>query len=214
MSVKYGLLAVLDRHSMHGYDLRRELEIELGPEWAVNYGQVYSTLERLVRDDLVVQSETVSSGEAPDRKLYTVTPAGRTELRRWFLTPLAGGSSGRDELYAKVVLSLRSDVDVEQVIHAQRKEELRRIGSLTKTKESLDPDLELPAILELDLAILKTEAVIKWLDTAEARIRKATANEATAVRRGPGGPGGGGRGGRNDGSGVTQADAAAEEAKR
>ena len=60
MSVKHGLLAVLDRHSMHGYDLRRELEVELGPEWAVNYGQIYSTLERLVRDGLVVQSETVS----------------------------------------------------------------------------------------------------------------------------------------------------------
>ena len=90
MSVKYGLLAVLDRHSMHGYDLRRELEVELGPEWAVNYGQIYSTLERLVRDGLVVQSETVSSAEAPDRKLYTVTPGGRAELREWFLTPVGG----------------------------------------------------------------------------------------------------------------------------
>jgi DNA-binding PadR family transcriptional regulator len=206
MSVKYGILAVLDRHSMHGYDLRRELEIELGPEWAVNYGQIYSTLERLVRDGLVVQSETVSSSEAPDRKLYTVTPAGRSELRQWFLTPVTGVASGRDELYAKVVLGLRSDVDVEQVIQAQRREELRRIGSLTKLKDTLDPDLELPAVLELDLAILKTESVIKWLDMADARIRKVSASDVTAVRRGPGGLG--------DGSRVDSSAVETEPAKR
>ncbi len=193
MSVKYGLLAVLDRHSMHGYDLRRELEVELGPDWAVNYGQIYSTLERLVRDGLVVQSETVTSAEAPDRKLYTVTPAGRSDLKQWFLTPVRGVTSGRDELYAKVILGLSSDIDVEQIIQAQRKEELRRIGGLTKLKDTLDPDLELPAMLEIDLAILKTEGVIKWLDMADARIRKAARTEATAVRRGPGGLGDGGR---------------------
>ncbi len=190
MGVKHGLLAVLDRRSMHGYDLRRELETELGPAWAVNYGQIYSTLERLVRDGLVVQSETVSSSEAPDRKLYTVTPAGRAELRRWFLTPVSGSATGRDELYAKVVLGLSSDIDVEQVVQAQRKEELRRIGSLTKLKDTLDPDLELPAVLELDLAILKTETSIKWLDVAEARIRRVRGSGANAVRRGPGGLGG------------------------
>ena len=73
MSVKHGILAVLERRSMHGYELRRDLEDELGPAWAVNYGQIYTTLERLVRDGLVVQSETVSTADAPDRKLYTVT---------------------------------------------------------------------------------------------------------------------------------------------
>lgn len=191
MSVKYGLLAVLERHSMHGYDLRRELEVELGAEWAVNYGQIYSTLERLVRDGLVVQSETVASGEAPDRKLYTVTPTGRTELRRWFLTPVPGAATGRDELYAKLVLGLSSEVDVADIVQTQRKEELRRIGSLTKLKDTLDPDLSLPAILEIDLAILKTEAVIKWLDLAEVRIRRAASSRPTAVRRAPGGLGGG-----------------------
>jgi DNA-binding PadR family transcriptional regulator len=198
VSVKYGILAVLDRHSMHGYDLRRELETELGPEWTVNYGQVYSTLERLVRDELVVQSETVSSSDAPDRKLYTVTPAGRADLRRWFLTPVASGATGRDELYAKVVLGLSSDVDVEQIVQAQRKEELRRIASLTKLKDGLDTDLDLPAVLDLDLAILKTESIIKWLDTAEARIRKAASSDGVALRRGPGGLG-------DEGSAASQA---------
>lgn len=183
MSVKYGLLALLERQSMHGYDLRREFVDELGPEWAVNYGQIYSTLERLVRDGLVVQSETVSTDEAPDRKLYTVTPAGRSSLRQWFLTPTESVEAGRDELFAKVLLALTGDVDVKDVIQTERKGNLRRIGRMTELKERLDPDLDLAAILHLDMSIMKCEAVINWLDTAESRINKATVSEAAGLDR-------------------------------
>ena len=181
MSVKHGILAVLDRRSMHGYELRRELEGELGPDWAVNYGQIYSTLERLVRDGLVVQSDTVAVSDAPDRKLYTITPAGRTELRQWFLSPVAGAENRRDELFAKIVLGLTSDVDVGEIIQAQRKGELRRIGELTKLKESRDIALDLAEVLQLDMLILRTESTIRWLDTAEAKIAKAAASAPTGV---------------------------------
>jgi len=170
MSVKHGLLAVLNRRSMHGYELRKELVDGLGPEWNVNYGQIYSTLERLVRDGLCVQSETVSVSDAPDRKLYTVAPAGRSELRNWFLTPTDGAEAGRDELYAKIALGLTGDVDVVQVIQAQRKGLLRRIGVLTSLKEQLDPELDLTAMLQVDLSIAKTDAIIRWLDTAKVAV--------------------------------------------
>jgi DNA-binding PadR family transcriptional regulator len=173
VSVKYGLLALLNRRSMHGYEMRRELEEELGPQWAVNYGQIYTTLERLVRDGLVVQSETVVSGDAPDRKLHTVTPAGRAELHRWFLSPIESLDAGRDGLHAKIILALTGDVPVEKVIQTERKAQLRRIGQLTELKEKHDLELELAAVLQLDMSIVKTEAVIRWLDTAEAKIAKA-----------------------------------------
>lgn len=181
MSVRYGMMAILERRSLHGYELRRELADELGPQWALNFGQVYTTLERLVRDGLVVQSDTVTVSDAPDRKLYTLTPTGRADLRRWFLTPLASGETRRDELFAKVVLGLTSDVDVSEIIQVQRKSELRRMGELTAMKERRDLALDLPEVLELDMAILRTEATIRWLDTAEAKIRKAASAGPTGV---------------------------------
>lgn len=182
MSVRHGILAVLDRRSMHGYDLRRELESELGAGWAINYGQVYTTLERLVRDGLVVQSDTVSVSDAPDRKLYTVTPAGRTALRQWFLTPVQGGETRRDELFAKIVLGLTHEVGVTDIIQAQRKSELHRIGEMTALKASLDPALDLAEVLQLDLSILRTEAVIRWLDIAESKIGKVEATSPDTLR--------------------------------
>ncbi len=184
MSVRHGILAVLERRSAHGYELRRELEDELGSHWSLNYGQVYTTLERLVRDGLVVQSGTVAVSDAPDRKLYTVTPAGRAELRRWFLTPVEGSEARRDELFAKIVLALTSEVDVSQIIHAQRKNELRRIAELTSIKEHTDPVLDLAEVLQLDLFILRTEATLRWLEIAESKIGKAadSAPGSVAIR--------------------------------
>lgn len=182
MSVRYGMMALLDRRSMHGYEIRRELENDLGPEWAVNYGQVYSTLERLVRDGLVVQSDTIAGSDAPDRKLYTLTPGGRAELRAWFLTPVTSDGVRRDELFAKVVLGLASDVDVSEVIQVQRKSELRLMGELTALKERLDPRLDLPEVLQLDMAILRTEATVRWLDSTEAKIAKAAQGTPASVK--------------------------------
>ena len=181
MSVKHGLLALLDRQSMHGYELRRELIDELGPEWAINYGQIYATLQRLVRDGLVVQSETVPSKDAPDRKLYTVTPAGRSHLRQWFLTPIDGFEAGRDELFAKILLGLTGAVEIGQVIQVERKAQLRRIGQLTSLKEQLDSQLELPSVLHLDLSIMKIEAAIRWLDAAESRVHKTASDGVGGV---------------------------------
>jgi DNA-binding PadR family transcriptional regulator len=166
---------------MHGYDVRRELESELGSEWSVNYGQVYTTLERLVRDGLVVQSDTVVGADAPDRKLYTVTPAGRTALKQWFLTPVTAGEANRDELFAKLLLGLTSDVEVSDIIQTQRKSELRRIAGLTALKECMDPALDLPEVLQVDLQILRTEAVIHWLDIAESKIARTAAADPSAV---------------------------------
>jgi DNA-binding PadR family transcriptional regulator len=181
MSVKHGLLALLERRSMHGYELRQELVGELGDAWGVNYGQVYSTLERLVRDGLCVHTETVAMVDAPDRKLYTVTPAGRAELRRWFLTAVEGSEAGRDELYAKVVLGLTGDVGVSEVIQAQRKGLLRRMGLLTSLKERLDAELDLAEVLHVDLSIAKTDALLGWLDVAEARVSRAAASLVSGV---------------------------------
>ncbi len=172
MSVKYGILAILSRRPFHGYELRQEIETELGVNWSINYGQIYTTLDRLERDGLVIQSDTVAVNDAPDRKLYTITPAGQDELNKWFLNPVTKIDNLRDEFYAKVVLSLTSNVSTEDVLQIQRKAELQKLHELTKLKEESDPAIELPWIMQLDLAILHTEATMRWLNMCEIRLKK------------------------------------------
>jgi DNA-binding PadR family transcriptional regulator len=172
MSVKHGILAIIARHPLHGYELRQELETELGTGWAINFGQIYTTLERLERDGLVIKSDGTAASSIRDRKLYAITPAGQDELNAWFLSPIVGAEKARDELYAKVMLSFSSPIPTLDVIHAQRKEELRKMHDLTQMKRQADPLLELPRILRLDRAILQAEGTLRWLNMCEARLRK------------------------------------------
>jgi len=172
MSIKYGILAILSRRPFHGYELKQEIEAELGTNWSVNYGQIYKTLDRLERDNLVIQSNVEVRFDAPDRKVYTITPAGRDELNKWFLSPLTKIDNLRDEFYAKVILSLTSTISTDDVLQVQRKAELQKLHELTNLKEEADQAIELPWILQLDLAILHTEATLRWLNMCEVRLRK------------------------------------------
>src|SRR5260370_33754063 len=78
--LKYALLGLLAKEPRHGYDLKQTFERLLGGTWALNIGQVYTTLGRLERDGLV-RAEVVPQSQAPDRKVFAVTAAGHEALR-------------------------------------------------------------------------------------------------------------------------------------
>src|SRR5690606_14752887 len=53
MSIRHSLLAILAEEDCYGYQLKQELERRTGNSLTINVGQIYTTLERLQRDQLV-----------------------------------------------------------------------------------------------------------------------------------------------------------------
>ena len=102
MSIKYGLLALLERGPMHGYQLRVAFEESTGGTWPLNLGQVYTTLSRLERDGLVRPLGPSDGGQRP----YEITDAGHKDLAAWFATPVSRADRPRDELAIKLALAL------------------------------------------------------------------------------------------------------------
>ena len=91
VSVKFGLLALLAEAPTHGYQLKTDFERRTANQWALNIGQVYTTLQRLERDGLV---EAI--GTDGDRNEYRITPDGRRQLDEWFVSPVVpGGAAAR-----------------------------------------------------------------------------------------------------------------------
>ena len=104
VSVRLGLLALLERDDSYGYQLKADFESATGSLWPLNIGQVYTTLERLERDGLVVADER---GEGDDRqRWFTITSSGRRELDAWFSANTVDPAPPRDGLYARVLLAL------------------------------------------------------------------------------------------------------------
>ncbi|MEX0625593.1 MAG: PadR family transcriptional regulator [Chloroflexota bacterium] len=176
MSVRFGLLALLAEAPTHGYQLKTDFERRTANQWALNIGQVYTTLQRLERDGLVLPIEP-----ADDRHEYSITAAGRRLLDDWFITPVLAEGPPRDELTIKVLLAIAAgDIDVTGVLQRQRTASVEQLQAYTRRKAQADPQREVAFLMMLDALIFRTEAEIRWLDACEARIlqmAKATRGE-------------------------------------
>ena len=73
------LLGMLSLCPMSGYELRKLIGESIGNFWAESYGQIYPTLKRLEKAELVRSAE----GERAGSKVYSLTEAGSARLREW-----------------------------------------------------------------------------------------------------------------------------------
>ena len=169
MSIRYGLLALLEEGPMYGYHLPSRFEARTGSTWPLNIGQVYTTLERLERDGLVSRTGTGAEG----RVTYAVTEVGRSELRRWFDTPVDRSGPHRDELAIKLAMAVVvPGVDVRAVVQAQRTESMRVLQDYTRLKRQTTEGDDLSWRLVLDHLIFVAEAEVHWLDHVEATLAR------------------------------------------
>jgi DNA-binding PadR family transcriptional regulator len=170
MSVRHALLALLSEGPKYGLQLREEFEARTGEVWPLNVGQVYQTLQRLERDGLV---ESGDEGEEGPQKGYQITAEGTAELARWLRTPPDLASPPRDELVMKVLVALRvPGTDIGEVIQAHRRYLVQLMQQWTRIKES-EAETDLGLALVVDAELFRLDAVVRWLDTADGRLKRA-----------------------------------------
>jgi DNA-binding PadR family transcriptional regulator len=171
MSVRHAMLALLSEGPKYGLRLREEFEERTGEVWPLNVGQVYTTLQRLERDGLV---ESDGTGEDGPQKVFRITADGERELAWWLRTPPDLSSPPRDELVMKVLIALRvPGADPHEVIQAHRRYLMQLMQQWTRIKEDEAGGLGLA--LAVDAELLRLDSVIRWLDVADTRIKRAGA---------------------------------------
>ncbi|WP_024874499.1 PadR family transcriptional regulator [Saccharomonospora piscinae] len=165
MSVSRTLLALLEPGPRHGYDLKRAYDEQFAQGRQLAYGQVYSTLSRLLRNGLVEEAG-VEHGAGPDRKRYTITDAGVTDVESWLRTAESPEPYLQNTLYTKVVLALLSGRSATEVLDTQRSAHLTVMRELTRRKK----DGDLADQLICDHALFHLEADLRWLELTAARL--------------------------------------------
>ncbi len=170
MSVRHALLALLSEGPKYGLQLREEFVARTGEVWPLNVGQVYTTLQRLERDGLVESDDTAEAGP---QKGFRITPDGEQELADWLRTPPDLTAPPRDELVIKVLVAVRvPGTNVHEVIQVHRRYVVELMQQWTRLKED-ESDGDLGLALAVDAELFRLDSVVRWLDAADGRIKRA-----------------------------------------
>lgn len=191
MTVKFAILGILADQPRHGYELKQIFEERVGEIWPLNYGQIYSTLERLHKEGLV-DLEQIEQSDKPDKKIYAITAAGRAEFEAWRRSPIKLEPRAlRDELFLRLVFISPSEVDyILRLIQQQQTVYLSHMMQITNRKVEIEDRLRrqlaqpldpaererveherLIGTLLADVALFHAEADIRWLRHCEAKLK-------------------------------------------
>ncbi|MDR2423013.1 MAG: PadR family transcriptional regulator [Deltaproteobacteria bacterium] len=89
MSLKHGLLGLLNYGVMSGYELNKAFNASLGFFWQGQASQIYRELAAMERSGWLT-SERVVQEDKPSKKLYALTEAGKKALAEWLADPDGG----------------------------------------------------------------------------------------------------------------------------
>ena len=169
MSVPHALLALLSEGPKYGLRLHNEFVSRTGEVWPLNVGQVYTTLQRLERDGLV---ETDDGGSERARKRYRITATGHRELADWLRTPPDLVPPPRDELVIKVLVALQiPGIDIHELLQVHRRHVIETMQRYTRVKAGAAED-DTALALVVDAELFRLEAIIRWLDAADVRLKQ------------------------------------------
>jgi DNA-binding PadR family transcriptional regulator len=165
--MKEVVMALLHGGGAHGYELKQTLDGKFGDLLpAMNAGQIYTTLARLTRDELVT-SEPVE-GDARGKRVYRLTGSGRAMLEKWINRPVSGMRLKSEFLMKLVAVAAARLADPGRLIEDQRHEYLQSLRDLDGLLRSgrHGPTAQ----LLVEGSILHLKADLEWLDLIESRL--------------------------------------------
>jgi DNA-binding PadR family transcriptional regulator len=100
MALRHAVLAALANGEASGYELAKRFDVSVANFWSSTPQQLYRELERLENEGLL-HARVVRQRRRPDKRVFTLTDAGRDELRE-FTTQPAKPAALRDDLLVKL----------------------------------------------------------------------------------------------------------------
>lgn len=163
MSVRTTLLAILTIGPAYGFQLHGELESRTAGRRAVNVGQIYGTLERLVKQGAVESGGATTDG----LPLYRITAEGRAEALDWLTSTESTRGEEWNDLVDRVLLaSSLPHVDSLALIARYREHWLEASESSGSFAPPIGQDLIGQELLEAGARAALASAAVAWLDSA------------------------------------------------
>ncbi|RAY14737.1 PadR family transcriptional regulator [Actinomadura craniellae] len=189
--LELAVLGLLHEAPLHGYELRKRLNTQLGMFRAFSYGSLYPCLKQLLTEGLIVEDRPEEpNGALPlqsrrSKIVYKLTAEGKERLQR--LLTEAGPAAWEDEgfgVHFALFSQTRADVRL-RILEGRRsrlEERLENVrAALARTRERVDS-----YTLELQNHGLESvEREVRWLNELIGRER---AEQAQTSEKSPDNP--------------------------
>jgi len=185
MSLAHALLTSLIEKSSSGYDLARRFDKSIGFFWRATHQQIYRELARMEAAGWI-RSRAAPDGGKTRKRLYSVLPAGKRELKRWAQEPCAPLDL-RDELSVRlradaVIGPLGIDAELARhlALHEARVQAYRAIEQRDFTPDKLTSREARLQHLILRTGLMFEQGWVGWAREALAEMRRIDAATATS----------------------------------
>lgn len=82
MSLKHGLLGILNYSDMTGYELAKTFKDSLSFFWQAQTSQIYRELNKMEEQGFLNSRIEIQS-DKPNKRIYSITDSGKAELQNW-----------------------------------------------------------------------------------------------------------------------------------
>ncbi|MFD3582293.1 PadR family transcriptional regulator [Streptomyces sp. NPDC058683] len=119
MALRNALMAALLEGEASGYDLAKGFDATVANFWTATPQQLYRELDRMEAEELVT-ARVVEQERRPNKRLFSLTEAGREAVRAYTAEPPARPAVVRDELLVKVQCADAGDIEAVRTAVAER----------------------------------------------------------------------------------------------
>lgn len=171
------VLGLLFERPMHPYQMSCTMRARRMEQCIkLNYGSLYSVIDRLHANGLIEAGQTARSGRRPERTVYSLTEAGGQEFRDWLAELLSTPVKEYTQFGAG--LALLAGLPVERVVELFEQRSAALAGQLADIDDCLAGlTAEIPRVflVEIDYVRALKQAELDWVrallaDIAESRL--------------------------------------------
>jgi DNA-binding PadR family transcriptional regulator len=162
-TIELAVLGLLHEGPMHGYELRKRLNLMLGWGRVLSYGSLYPALKKMLRANLIEEATTTTQVTRRPRIVYQVTDAGHAEFER--LMSEVGPTAWEDDNFdIRFAFFGRTDMEIRlRVLEGRRTRLQERLARVQSDLERTQAEVNRYAAELQRHGVESVEREVRWL---------------------------------------------------
>jgi DNA-binding PadR family transcriptional regulator len=163
-TIELAVLGLLHEGPMHGYELRKRLNLMLGWGRVLSYGSLYPALKKMLRADLIKEAAAIATPVTRrPRIVYEVTAAGHEEFER--LMSEVGPTAWEDDNFdIRFAFFGRTDMEIRlRVLEGRRTRLQERLARVQSDLERTQAEVNRYATELQRHGVESVEREVRWL---------------------------------------------------